>query len=415
MYSPPIVKEFSSTFSPAGRGHLFAQTSVRTQTSKERVTEPAFSLSPSSVHSQPSLHVSVFSWGRNSSTLVSVEQSIFPKIVSGGDEKYKSVASLPHTVGMAPTYESVASPFPLSVGVSSLREGKEVPPVKVNILDENHLFGTCLPMVGGMYGTMARSSCICCQVYLGESNRYFRAKVPNEDILNTALHCEATGRRIFVHCSLIANLASGDEGIARNSMLSVKNDLSTMKTIPSSCVLHIGKSTRGGHVGNVSKRIDEISADGFLSSRASERPLLLETAAGQGSELGSTWEEIWKIFEGLDSKRVGLCIDTQHVFASGLCDFSTSESVVRLFDAAEECIGVPPSLIHLNDSETHFSSKVDRHAPLRRGYIWYRSVGVAESLGYLVSHCFGEGIPMIAETKDCAGDMSIFSDLAWEQ
>lgn len=361
MYTFPIVKNFSPI--------------IPLQLSSEKR-----GIQPGDIFSSSSLHVSIFSW--NGST---------------------SIPKIPHEERK---YESLSLPSLTSVGKGE---------VKVKILDEGHLFGTCLPMVGGMYGTIMSSSCICCQVYLGESNRYFRSKIPYDDIRNTALHCEATGRRIFVHCSLIANLASGDEGIAKNSMLSVKNDLSTMKTIPSSCVLHVGKSTRGGHIGNVSSRINEIYAGGFLSSRASDRPLLLETAAGQGSELGSTWEEILKIFEGLESKRVGLCIDTQHVFAGGLCDFSTTESVVRLFDAAEECIGVPPSLIHLNDSETQFLSKVDRHSPLRKGYIWYRSVGVAESLGYLVSHCFEEGIPMIAETKDCIGDMSILSDLSWEQ
>src|SRR5690606_22896129 len=129
--------------------------------------------------------------------------------------------------------------------------------------------------------------------------------------------------------------------------------------------------------------------------------LLLEIAAGQGSELGRSWEEIRHLYEALDYTRVGLCVDTQHAFASGMCSFQTHEDVVKLFDAAN---GIAPkgiSMIHLNDSTKPFGSQVDRHASLRNGYIWSES---DEGLKSLIKISKSYGMDLVSETDDPVSD-----------
>jgi deoxyribonuclease-4 len=97
---------------------------------------------------------------------------------------------------------------------------------------------------------------------------------------------------------------------------------------------------------------------------------LLETAAGQGSCVGCTFEELGKMIDAVDDKsRVGICIDTCHVFAAGY-DIRTRDGYERMIDEVERYIGIENvAAFHLNDSKKPLGSRVDRHEHIGEGEI----------------------------------------------
>lgn len=96
----------------------------------------------------------------------------------------------------------------------------------------------------------------------------------------------------------------------------------------------------------------------------------IETTAGQGTTLGYRFEEIETIIEGVDDRgRVGVCIDTCHVFAAGY-DIRTEQGYLDMMEEFDARIGLDYLLLmHLNDSKTDFASRVDRHEHIGKGSI----------------------------------------------
>ena len=120
---------------------------------------------------------------------------------------------------------------------------------------------------------------------------------------------------------------------------------------------------------------------------------VIETTAGQGSALGRTFEEIAFIMENVNRRdRVGVCIDTCHIFAGGY-DIRTAEGFLEVMDRFDELIGSEKLMgMHLNDAKSEFGSRVDRHAPLGEGHI-----GLACFTAMMNDARF-HGIPLILET-----------------
>lgn len=256
-----------------------------------------------------------------------------------------------------------------------------------------------MPFIKSLHDTVSsQPTCKCVQMFLGDPITYDCRTITQEDKQRTLEYCTRTDTSFYIHCPLIANLAKSD---CARSINVISKELDAVAGLPGACVLHIGKV---GTIENVAQRINEIQATGHLpTSHHSRVPfhLLLEIAAGQGSELGRSWEEIRHLYEALDYTRVGLCVDTQHAFASGMCSFQTHEDVVRLFDAANSIAPKGISMIHLNDSTKPFGSQVDRHAPLRNGYIWSES---DEGLKSLIKISKSYGMDLVSETDDPVSD-----------
>jgi deoxyribonuclease-4 len=99
-------------------------------------------------------------------------------------------------------------------------------------------------------------------------------------------------------------------------------------------------------------------------------PVLLETTAGQGANVGYRFEQLARIIEGVeDSLRLGICLDTCHVFAAGY-DLSTAEGYEETIESFEASLGLDRlQIIHLNDSVKPCGSRVDRHAHIGQGEI----------------------------------------------
>jgi|SRR6516165_1246939 deoxyribonuclease-4 len=225
----------------------------------------------------------------------------------------------------------------------------------------------------------------CCQFYLNGNLGLKWKRLEKRD------NC------FFVHAPLNLNLAKPDNDYMTKILDNMLNEIYPNK---SSLVLHVGKV---GSWEMVTERLNEIKIQSSLLSKS----LLLENAAGQGSEIGRKSFELRRIFEALDNtNNIGVCLDTQHAFAGGLASFKDHESVVRLFEKIESFTKI--GLIHLNDSKTDYKSHVDRHAPLGQGKIWSENTG---SLKTITEYCQERNIYLISETGDYFNDLKFIQEL----
>jgi apurinic endonuclease APN1 len=129
-------------------------------------------------------------------------------------------------------------------------------------------------------------------------------------------------------------------------------------------------------------------------------PIILETPVNRKNIVGGTIEGMSKIYNNIPinyQKRIGICVDTQHIFASGY-DLRNIDITKQYFKKFDELIGINKlMLIHLNDSDKEFNSRIDRHQVTQKGFIF--SNGGKESLQYIINYSIQNNIPLLLETK----------------
>ena len=279
-------------------------------------------------------------------------------------------------------------------------------PPKLIVLDTHHRVGPHVSLKNTLYETITQPTAIksqCVQMYLGGRQNYKVRNIDNNDKAKCIEYCETYNKTFYIHCPLIANLSKDpntildDDSILTKSFKAVKSEITQMNELPVGCVLHIGSK---GTINNVIKNINSLQVPRNKNIKQTKL-LLLENSAGQGTSLGRSETELRKLFEGIDKNTVGLCIDTQHLFGSGLNKLQSHEDVVKLFDICESVYGIP-DLIHLNDSKRRFNSHVDRHENIGKGYIWGEN---DEGLKTLLDICYEKDIDCILETPNSNTDM----------
>ena len=132
--------------------------------------------------------------------------------------------------------------------------------------------------------------------------------------------------------------------------------------------------------------------------------LALETSAGQGSQIGYTLEELSIIWDGvkhnnntLASRRVGICIDTAHIFTGGY-DIKTENGIKLYLDDFNKLIGWKNIILfHINDSKYDVNTKKDFHTGIGNGFIFNTKQGIS-ALKYIKTFSIKHNIPMILET-----------------
>ncbi|MCA1802781.1 MAG: deoxyribonuclease IV [Rhodothermaceae bacterium] len=154
----------------------------------------------------------------------------------------------------------------------------------------------------------------------------------------------------------------------------------------------------GAHLGKITeedclKRIAE--SVNIALARTTGVTAVVETTAGQGTNLGWRFEHLASIIEQVDDKtRIGVCIDTCHIHAAGY-DIRTPKAYAQTMTEFEAVVGMNYLKgLHLNDAKTEFGSRVDRHAPIGKGTIGldaFRSIMNDDRLN---------GRPMILETPE---------------
>lgn len=198
---------------------------------------------------------------------------------------------------------------------------------------------------------------------------------------------------VVVHDSYLINLGAPSAEVWERSREALVDELERAELLGLDCVIlhpgaHLGKGEAWG-LQRVAESINRIHAR--LPGGAAK--LCLETTAGQGSNLGYRFEHLARLFELVEeAERLGVCIDTCHLFAAGY-DIRTPpgwEATMREF---AQVIGFDRlRAVHVNDSKSGFDSRVDRHAHLGKG-----AIGL-EAFRCLMNDARFDGIPLILET-----------------
>jgi len=154
----------------------------------------------------------------------------------------------------------------------------------------------------------------------------------------------------------------------------------------------------GSHLRKISEEecLDLISENiNFAIKETDFCIFVLETTAGQGSNLGYKFEHLAYIIDKVkDKERIGVCIDTAHIFAAGY-DIRTKESYEETMKKFDEIIGFKYLKgMHINDSKAKFASRVDRHHSLGKG-----EIGL-DAFKFIMQDKRIDNIPLILETID---------------
>ena len=176
------------------------------------------------------------------------------------------------------------------------------------------------------------------------------------------------------------------------------------------CVLHLGYRKEldetiayKNMVNNVKYAIDETNKKKINRNVK----IILETPAGKGSQIGTTLEEfarLWNMFpKSYIDKRLGICVDTAHIFSSGR-DISNVAGVKEYFRDFERLIGKKHlTLFHINDSKATCNSRKDLHEGIGDGYIFGKGNGSLLALKEIWKYAHKNRIPMVLETHSGGG------------
>lgn len=256
------------------------------------------------------------------------------------------------------------------------------------------------------------------QFFMGNPKAFKRHRVTSEDISACQELLETSPVNVYTHypytSSLVGSVASlawkGDDVQDRKTNNILKeleyeiNEISKISKV-SGVVIHPGSfKNRVEGLGAISKSINKINFEPGSK-------ILLENSAGEGTKLPRDFQELAKIFEGIDVTKipnVGCCIDTAHIWGSGIYNLSNRDEVDKMFHEFDKYVGLDKfNLLHLNDSAVKLGSKKDRHECLTDGYIWRDD---DESLRYLLAKCGENNIPVILETPDILSDLDLLQN-----
>lgn len=210
---------------------------------------------------------------------------------------------------------------------------------------------------------------------------------------------------VVIHAVYLLNCGSEDPDIRKKSLTSLTQSLRVGDQIGASgVVLHPG-SAKGGDVAEAIKRAGEVIAAALADS--DHCGLHLENTAGAGGTLGRSFTELAALTEAAGgSSRIGMCLDSCHLLASGY-DVRTPETLDAVLSECDREIGLGRlHSIHLNDSLTKLGSNRDRHAAPGTG-----EIGEA-GLAVFLSEPRFDSLPCVMETGSGEKGAGVADDLA---
>jgi deoxyribonuclease-4 len=197
---------------------------------------------------------------------------------------------------------------------------------------------------------------------------------------------------VLIHAVYLVNCASEDSEIRDKSRASLIQSLRVGAGIGAAgVVLHPG-SAKQGHVGEAIKRAGTVIAEAL--SETETCPLHLENTAGAGGTLGRSFAELADLLEAAGGdKRLGVCLDSCHLLASGY-DIRTPQGLTDTLDDFKKTVGMRRlGSLHLNDSQTPLGSNRDRHANIGTGELGESGCGA------FLSEPRFEKLPLVLETN----------------
>ena len=195
---------------------------------------------------------------------------------------------------------------------------------------------------------------------------------------------------VLVHCLYLVNLATPNDDFYEKSVYTMLRTVETSAAIEADgVVLHVGSHLGAGFDAGMERVVPALEQ--ILERTSDTTWLLMENTAGAGGTIGRSVDELEAIFERLGRhRRLGICLDSCHLYASGT-DVTDRGQLDRLLDEIDSTFGLDRvRALHVNDSKTPLGSNRDRHDNILEGVM-------GEKLGVFLGHPALQGLPAVLE------------------
>jgi deoxyribonuclease-4 len=230
--------------------------------------------------------------------------------------------------------------------------------------------GAHVSIAGGLPLAMDRAvrlGCECAQIFVGNPRQWRAASYPAEELAEFARRRADAGiDPVVAHAPYLVNLATPDPELRARGVGALAESLRVMEAVGGlGVVTHIG-SARGDDPGVALARVADAVRQAL--GRTRQTRLLLENSAG--GTLGGSFTQLRDLLDRLAGEvRVGICLDSAHLFAAGV-DLRRARGVTAMLDDFDRVVGRDRLwLFHLNDSRSALGSRLDRHENIGQGEI----------------------------------------------
>jgi len=259
------------------------------------------------------------------------------------------------------------------------------------------LIGAHMSISGGLYKAIEHGESIECtaiQIFTKNANQWKAKPITIDEIdLFKKKWEESNIASIFGHNAYLINLCATDKSIYEKSMSAMLQEIErTEQLVLPYLVFHPGSHGGAGYEAGIKKIAESLNLL-IRETKNYKMKLLLETVAGQGTNVGYTFEQLAEIIKLVkDKKRIGVCYDTCHTFSAGY-DIRTKKVYGETFKTFDKIIGLENLFaFHINDSKYDLGARKDRHEHIGKGFI-----GV-EAFKFLLNDKRFEKVPKVLET-----------------
>lgn len=268
------------------------------------------------------------------------------------------------------------------------------------------LFGAHMSVAGGLANAFERIGRVngkALQIFTKNQRQWFAAPLTDEEIVDfNAARRKWGDLPIGAHDSYLINLANPEEKATARAVNAFSDEIHRCAQLDIPYLImhpgsHLGAGIESG-LATLTANLDRAIAKAASGSVT----ILLETTAGQGTGLGSRFEELAYVLEhSRYTELLGVCLDTCHIFGAGY-DIRTPRVYEQTIQEFDRVIGLERlKFFHINDSKKELASRVDRHEHIGQGHIGLSGFKL------LVNDPRFAGLPMVLETpkqKDLAED-----------
>jgi deoxyribonuclease IV len=262
--------------------------------------------------------------------------------------------------------------------------------------------GAHMSVAGGLPRAVERAvvhRCAALQIFAKNANQWRGRPIPREEVRTFRAAVKAAGiEPVVSHASYLINLASTNPVLRKQSIEAMADEIDRAEALGLlGVVLHPGAYTAGNEAEGLTLIADALLAL-LRERRRGKTMVLLENTAGQGTTLGATFEQLASIVAKTgDHRRIGVCLDTCHLLASGF-DICSPEGYASTFAQFGRVVGFDRlRAFHMNDSKRPLGSRVDRHEHIGKGHLGL------EPFRRIVNDRRFRDLPMLLETAKAEG------------
>lgn len=262
--------------------------------------------------------------------------------------------------------------------------------------------GKHVSIAGGLDKAPVRAynlNCNCLQIFSKNPRSWKGRKISETEYRKTKANLKKYKTNpLVIHDTYLINIASPKNKLWEKSLKTLKDEyIRAGKLGASYLVVHPGNHTGQGKKKGI-KRISK-ALNLILSEVNNKVNLLLENVSGQGTAIGSNFEELYDIITNISRKeKIGICLDTCHALAAGY-DMTGPQKIELMLDQFDKIIGLEDlKVIHINDSKHPCGTNKDEHAHIGKGYLGLKN------FEYLINHPQLKKIPFILETPKFKGE-----------